>query len=219
MIPKIIHYIHFGGEDKLSEFRKNVCLPSIYKYCSDWEIKVWDETNLDLNMNAYVRSAYEKKQYNFLSDYFRIYLLHKYGGVYIDTDVEIIKPLDDLLNNKAFCGIQQELVYYYKVVNSDELHDVYGRPTIALGLIIGAEPNDEYIKKLLDKFNASTASYSIIMTYTDQIFEKDGFVKENKLQQINHWTIYPSEYFCPIAYRSKHLRITDNTYTIHHYGK
>jgi mannosyltransferase OCH1-like enzyme len=193
MIPKIIHYIHFGGEDKLSEFRKNVCLPSIYKYCSDWEIKVWDETNLDLNMNAYVRSAYEKKQYNFLSDYFRIYLLHKYGGVYIDTDVEIIKPLDDLLNNKAFCGIQQELVYYHKVVNSDELHDVYGRPTIALGLIIGAEPNDEYIKKLLDKFNASTASYSIIMTYTDQIFEKDGFVKENKLQQINHWTIYPSE--------------------------
>lgn len=219
MIPKILHYIHFGGEDNLSEFRKNVCLASIYKYCNDWEIKVWNESNLDLNMNAYVRSAYEKKQYNFLSDYFRIYLLHKYGGVYIDTDVEIIKPLDDLLYNKAFCGIQQELVYYYKVVNSDELHDVYGRATIALGLIIGTEPNDEYIKKLLDKFNASTTSYGIIMAYTDQVFEKDGFVKENKLQQIKHWTIYPSEYFCPLPYRSNNLTITDNTYTIHHYGK
>ena len=75
MIPKIIHYIHFGGEDKLSEFRKNVCLPSIYKYCNDWEIKVWDENNLDVDMNAYVRDAYKRKQYDYLSDYFRIYLL------------------------------------------------------------------------------------------------------------------------------------------------
>lgn len=217
MIPKILHYIHFGGEETLSEFRKNVCLQSIYKYCNDWEIKVWDETNLDLDINDYVRSAYEKKQYNFLSDYFRIYLIYKYGGVYIDTDVEIIKPLDDLLYNKAFCGIQQEVTYYWSSIN--ENGEIYGKPTIALGLIIGAEPNDKCIKKILYKFNTSTTSCGIIMSYTDEIFEKDGFVKENKLQQINNWTIYPSEYFCPIPYYSKILSLTNNTYTIHHYGK
>ena len=219
MIPKIIHYIHFGGEDKLSEFRKNVCLPSIYKYCNDWEIKVWDESNLDLDMNAYVRDAYKRKQYDYLSDYFRIYLIYKYGGVYIDTDVEIIKPLDDLLDNKAFCGIQIQLAYYWSRKGVNEKREGYGYPTIALGLIIGAEPNDEYIKKILDKFNESTTSCGIIMSYTDEIFEKDGFVKENKLQQINHWTVYPSEYFCPIPYNSKILNVTNNTYTIHHYGK
>lgn len=219
MIPKIIHYVHFGGDNMLSQFRKDVCIPSIYKYCGDWEIKIWNESNIDLNMNEYVREAYKHKKYNFLSDYIRLYVLYKYGGIYVDTDVEIIKPLDDLLNNKGFCGIQKTLTHYWYYTNSSELHEAYGNYIPALGLIIGVESNDKYIKEILEKFKVYNPNEYILMDYTKELLIKDGFKQTDIIQHINHWTIYPSEYFCPIAFKSSILNLTDNTYTIHHYGK
>ena len=223
MIPKILHYIHFGGEETLSDFRKTICLPSIYKYCVDWEIKIWNEHNLDMEMNNWVKQAYENKQYNYLSDYFRIFLLYKYGGVYIDTDVEIIRPIDNLLCNKAFCGIQQDQIYFnYFNKNLKKICIKYVdyHPIIALGLIIGCEPGDNYIKQILDNFsNYKNCNSDPLMVYPNKLFHKDGFVFENKLQRINDWVIYPAEYFCPIPCGSDKLNKTVNTYTIHHYGK
>ena len=102
MIPKIIHYCWFGKEKKTKLAVK--CIESWKKYCPDYEIIEWNEDNFDVNINPYTKKCYNEKKYAFLTDYIRLWVIEKYGGVYFDTDVELLKPIDNLLLNQAYIG-------------------------------------------------------------------------------------------------------------------
>mgnify|MGYP001644804644 FL=1 len=104
MIPKIIHYCWFGGHPLPASALK--CIESWRKYCPDYEIKEWNESNYDVNKIPYISQAYEVKKYAFVSDYARFDILYQYGGVYFDTDVEVIKPIDEIIEKGAFFGME-----------------------------------------------------------------------------------------------------------------
>ena len=105
MIPKVIHYCWFGGNTKPASVLK--CIESWKKYCPDYEIREWNEENFPVGDNLYCKQAYEAKKWAFATDYARLVIVYNNGGIYLDTDVEVIKPLDDLLNHKFFIGRQQ----------------------------------------------------------------------------------------------------------------
>ena len=130
MIPKIIHYCWFGG-NPLPELAKK-CIASWKLYCPDYEIKEWNESNFDLNYCDYVREAYDSKNWAFVSDVARLYALVTEGGIYMDTDVEVIKPLDNLLKYHAVSGFETET-------------------TIPTGLIAGEKENP-MLKELLYEY-------------------------------------------------------------------
>ena len=104
MIPKVIHYCWFGGNPLPDSVRK--CINSWKKFCPDYDIKQWDETNINLHENAYVLEAYQAKKWAFITDYVRLKVLVEYGGIYMDTDVEVLKPIDVFLSNHAFSGFE-----------------------------------------------------------------------------------------------------------------
>ena len=104
MIPKVIHYCWFGGKP-LPKLAKK-CLASWKKFCPDYEIIRWDESNFDVNGCDYSREAYEAKKWAFVSDYARLKVIVDNGGIYMDTDVEVVKPLDEFLSHEAFSGFE-----------------------------------------------------------------------------------------------------------------
>lgn len=108
MIPKILHYCWFGDPEKLkTDKRSQACIESWKKYLPDYELKLWNEENFDVNMCDYTKQAYEKGQYAFVSDVARLYALYTEGGVYMDTDVEVYKPLDEFLTDECFTGFEE----------------------------------------------------------------------------------------------------------------
>ena len=106
MIPKKIHYFWFGGNEKPKSVKK--CIDSWKKYCPDYEVIEWNESNFDIRCMPFVEQAYEAKKYAFVSDVARLMMIYEYGGIYMDTDVEVIKPLDNLLENKAYMGFEND---------------------------------------------------------------------------------------------------------------
>lgn len=131
MIPKIIHYCWFG-ENPLPELAQK-CIASWEKYCPDYEIKEWNENNFDLNGCAFVKEAYEAKKWAFVSDFARLKIIYEEGGIYLDTDVEILKSFDTLLGNKCFLGEETS-------------------GFVATGLGFGAEKYNPIIKELLEMY-------------------------------------------------------------------
>ena len=108
MIPKIIHYCWFGGNDKLESVMK--CIESWKKYLPDYEIMEWNESNFNIKKaNQYVREAYDNKKWAFVTDYVRLIALYENGGIYFDTDVEVFKSFDSLLSEKAFFGFESTI--------------------------------------------------------------------------------------------------------------
>ena len=128
MIPKKIHYCWFGRGEKPKLAKK--CIASWKKYMSDYEIIEWNEDNFDIDMNAYTRMCYDQKKYAFLTDYVRLIVVQKYGGIYFDTDVEVVRNFDDLLDNSAFFGFETN-----EYVNT--------------GLGFGAEKENEIVKQMI----------------------------------------------------------------------
>ncbi|MDR1098004.1 MAG: hypothetical protein LBL57_07730, partial [Tannerella sp.] len=107
MIPKIIHYCWFTkGDGKPLPPLVETCLASWKKYCPDWEIKLWNEENFDVSINDFTREAYEAGKPGFVADYVRAFLMHTYGGVYVDADLELLQNIDSLRENKAFIGVE-----------------------------------------------------------------------------------------------------------------
>ena len=205
-IPKIIHYCWFGKTD-LPESAKR-CIDSWKKYCPDYQIKVWDESNFDINSNAYISEAYNARKWAFVSDYARFEILYKNGGLYFDTDVELIKPIDDIVSNGAFMGIEAE------------------SGKIAPGLGIGSAPENSLYKEIIDyyrtqHFISDSGGYNLetVVDRVTNIFLKYGFNKENTLeiQNVAGISIYPKEYFCPVDFSTMKINITENTRSIHHY--
>ena len=200
MIPKKIHYCWFGGKD-LPKLAKK-CINSWKKYCPDYEIVRWDENSFDLSSNIYVKEAYESKKYAFVTDYVRLYALYTQGGIYMDTDVEVLKNLDQFLKDKSFSGFETDT-------------------TIPTG-IMGSESGTEIFKELLDYYKDKhfiqedgSIDMTTNVTIITDMMSKKGFTPNNKLQTVEEFTLYPKEYFCPIDYQTKKKNITDNTYTIH----
>lgn len=200
-IPKIIHYCWFGG-NPLPELAQK-CIASWKKYCPDYEIIRWDETNFDINYCAYVREAYDAKKWAFVSDVARLYALVHHGGIYMDTDVEVIRPIDDFCQYEAFSGFER----------SDAI------PT---GLM-AAKANHPLFEELLWEYDGKhfinddgTYNLTTNVKYITDTCLKYGLKLNNSLQTVNGFTLFPSDYFCPVNSKSGKIELTNNTYTIHH---
>ena len=203
MIPKIIHYCWFGGKP-LTPLAKR-CIESWKKFCPDYEIIRWDESNYDVTKNIYMKEAYDAQKWGFVPDYARLDIVYHYGGIYMDTDVELVKPLDDLLNHRAFMGVEKPGI-------------------VALGLGFGADKGNSVIFDLLNGYENrrfivdGKLDLTAAPKYQKPFFEKYGIV-ENKLYEIKEGCfVYPVEYFCPIDMETGRLHITENTYSIHRYA-
>ena len=203
MIPKIIHFCWFG-DNPYPEIVEE-CMASWKKYCPDFEIRRWDESNFDLNSCEYAKEAYAAKKWAFVADYARVCILYNEGGIYLDTDVEILKPLNDLLNHDAFMGFEHGFG-----VNS--------------GLIAGAiaripvfKEHMELYENMTFKKENGTLNLKSCVEYTTEILKNYGLVLENRQQCVAGITIYPKEYFCPQNQYTGKVQITSKAYTLHKY--
>lgn len=205
MIPKIIHYCWFGG-NPLPENVKGY-IRTWKKYCPDYEIKQWDESNFDVSQNQYCREAYESKKWAFVSDYARLKVLYECGGIYMDTDIEMVKNPDSLLNYRAFSGFESSA-------------------TISTG-VIGSECGNEWIKYLLDDYNdrkfiQSNREYDLttnVIRITRLTKEKYKVRMDNSRQIFgDNMVLFPFDYLCAKSYETGEIQKTDNTFTIHHFS-
>lgn len=213
-IPKVIHYCWFGGKKLPALARK--CIDSWKKYFPDYEIKQWNESNFDVNIIPYCAEAYKAKKYAFVSDYARFLVLYRYGGLYFDTDVEVIKSMKDIVGEGAFMGCENEFC-------PTETECSLG---VAPGLGLGATAGMELYKDILDlyenlHFQNSDGSFNIknVVQYTTDLLSQKGLKNISGIQEIQGVRIYPKDYFCPIDYNTKELKITENTRSIHHYAE
>lgn len=203
-IPKLIHYCWFGGAPLPDLAVK--CINSWKKYCPDYKIIEWNEQNYDLNSCDYVKEAYAEKKWAFVSDYARFDILTKYGGIYFDTDVELIKSIDDVVMKGPFTGKE----------------DIAGE-RVAPGLALAAYPHFPLFEEILDfyqkehfKLETGNNTYTIVMYFTD-LLKKYCYVPSNNIDFIQGMYIYPKKYFCPMDYYTGELTIESETKSIHHY--
>lgn len=210
MIPKIIHYCWFGGKPLPKSAQK--CIASWRKYLPDYEIKEWNESNFDIRCCAYVSEAYDAKKYAFVSDYVRFFALNNEGGLYFDTDVEIIKPIDDIIERGPFLGIEEQ---------NRSTGTTYG---VDMGLGMGCMSNNYLLINLLNTYNKmhfvkedGTLNLVTIVDNVTSLLETDGFVYEDRIQECCGFIIYPHDYFSPKDMVSRRITLTSNTRSIHHY--
>lgn len=201
-IPKIIHYCWFGG-NPLPELAVK-CIDSWKKFCPDYEIVRWDESNFDSHINKYTEQAFIAKKWAFVSDVARLFALVNYGGIYMDTDVELIKPIDSLLQYEAISGFE----------NAERM------PTGLMGCVKGQKL---FVELLHDYDNASflnpdgTYNLETNVTRITNTCLKHGLVLNNKIQTIDGFTLLPNDYLCPKDHATKKVNITNNTLCIHHF--
>lgn len=206
MIPKKIHYCWFGG--KPLDDRAIKCVESWRRFFPDYEIIQWNESNFDITRVNFMEQAYSAKKWAFVSDVARLLIVYENGGIYFDTDVEVIKSYDDLINEstKAFMGIEMD-------------------GSVSSGLGFGAVKFHPFLKKHIDlyeqldfleyKENISDIACPILTT---RLLEPAGFVKENRKQIVEDIEIYPSIYFAPMDYKTGKIKITERTHSIHWYN-
>lgn len=204
LIPKVINYCWFSGRDMPDYLKK--CIESWHRMCPDYEIKRWDESNYDISKNTYMKQAYEAGKWGFVPDYARLDILYNYGGFYIDTDVELLKPLDALRTQGAFCGVEK-----------------WGN--VNMGGCSGAVLHHPMIKEMLDYRKDAVFCYAdgTLNPDTCGVYETAPFIAmgmsaDNTCQRINEMTVFSSEYFHPYDYMSGENVITENTFSIHHFN-
>ena len=202
MIPKKIHYCWFGG-NPLPELAQK-CIASWKKYCPDYEIIEWNESNFDLNCCAYVKEAYEAKKWAFVSDVARLYALVNYGGIYMDTDVEVIRPIDDLLQYEAVSGFEAK----------DRIQT--GLMACREGQLLFVELLHDYDRAHFVKEDGTYDTTTNVTRITNTCL-KYGLQLNNTLQTIKGFTLLPYDYLCPKNSSTKVLTITKNTLVIHHF--
>ena len=209
MIPKVIHYCWFGGSPLPKMARK--CISSWKKFFPDYEIKEWNEDNFDINIIPYTKEAYEAKKYAFVSDYARFWILYHYGGVYFDTDVEVIKSMDTMIAHGAFMGAETS------VVRGQRLY-------VAPGLGLASQPNHGFLKECMDLYENLHFEYvkgkwtKTVVQHITELLEKHGLSQTDEIQEIAGFTIYPWDYMCPISTEGNVMRKTDNTVSIHYFA-
>ena len=203
MIPKIIHYCWFGNNE-ISALTKK-CINSWKRHLPDYEIRLWNEDTFDINSVEYVREAYEAKKYAFVADYVRLYAIYNFGGIYMDTDVEVIKNLDEFLAYPAFTGFENDVLL----------------PTG----IIGSEKFGEWAKEQIEYYNNrkfikedGKYDYTTNVKIITSIMSTNGFILKNGYRVYkNCMHVFPKDYFCPKTSTGV-LNITNNTYCIHHFA-
>ena len=204
MIPKIIHYCWFG-HGAMPELAEN-CIRSWKKYLPEYQLMLWNEDTFNLHAHPFTHEAYEEKKYAFITDYVRLWALYNYGGIYMDTDVEVLKPLDCFLSHPAFSGFE------------DEKHIPTG--------IMGSEKNGTWVKEQLAyydnrhfKLPDGTLDTTTNVAIMCRLMSNEGFILSNSRQNFrNIIEIYPKDYFCPKSYVTGKIELTSNTYTIHHFA-
>lgn len=229
MIPKIIHYCWFG-RNPIPESAQN-CIASWRKFLRDYEIWQWSESecetssNLNPNINClydklmrfdvnsiqYTREAYEARKYAFVSDYARFWILYKFGGLYFDTDVEVIRPMGDIIERGPFMGIE------VAAKNGEA-------PLVAPGLGLGVNPGLGLFKVLLDKYSTlkfknedGSLNQKTIVYYTTEVLRENGLQPTSDVQEVSGIWIYPVDFFNPLDSLTGKLNLTDNTRSIHWY--
>ncbi len=217
MIPKKIHYCWFGGKPLNHLGQK--CLESWKKFFPDYEIIEWNESNFDINCCQYVKEAYEAKKWAFVSDYARFKILYDHGGIYFDTDVEVIRSFDKILENGAFFGCENP-----EVIKATTEQPGMGC-MVAPGLGCGAAQGLPFYKEILEDYEKSTflnedgsSNLYTIVERTTELLRRHGLKDVAGIQKVADIMIYPAEYFCPIDLQTAELKITENTYSIHKYA-
>ena len=213
MIPKVIHYRWFGGNPLPKSAQK--CIASWRKYLPDYEIKEWNESNFDVNVIPYTAEAYKAKKYAFVSDYARFWILYKYGGLYFDTDVEVIKNMDDIIAKGPFMGCENEA----------KAGATPAQLGVAPGLGLGVNPGLGLYGEILNWYNThhfitwTGVIEKNVVDITTEILNKNGIeILDAGVLKSSGILIYPREYFCPKDYITGEMNITDKTKSIHHYS-
>lgn len=204
MIPKKIHYCWFGRGEKPKLAQK--CIASWKKYCPDYTLVEWNEDNFDINCCPYVKEAYENKKYAFVTDYVRLYAMYTQGGIYMDTDVEVIKSLDQFLIHKGFSGFESTKFIPTGIMAAEK------------GLPIIKELLDYYTDRHFVNDDGSFDMTTNCVTIT-AILLKHNLILNGQLQTVSDFTLYPSDYFCPFENETGKLNKTENTATIHWFNK
>ena len=203
-IPKVIHYCWFGKGEMPKLAKK--CIKSWKKYCPDYELVLHTEENFDLTQNRYLNEAYKAGKWAFVSDYARLKIIYENGGIYLDTDVELIKPIDDLVNLTGFMGFDEKGI-------------------VATGLGFGAEKGNKIVLEFLkdyDDIPFILPDGSLDLTpcpdRNTEALKRLGMDIDNRNQTFMDITFLPDEYLCPMDYYTGKKTITDKTYSIHHYS-
>lgn len=203
-IPKMVHYIWFGHGEKSELIQK--CMKTTAEKMDDWAIEEWTEDNYDVEKCDYCKEAYEKKKYAFASDYARFDLLYRYGGIYLDTDVELLKRIPEkMLSQCGFTGVESN-------------------KKIAPGLIFASEAGNPIVREILDEYEKDhfirldgTLNMRTVVDRVTEVFERHGFHTDGTEQDIEGFHVYPVEYFCAFNFVENQFHITDKTVSIHHY--
>lgn len=203
MIPRVIHYCWFGGGELPAAARR--CLASWAACCPDYEVRRWDETNFDVGRCRFAREAHAAGRWAFVSDYARLRIVHDHGGIYLDTDVELVRPLDALLRHAAFFGFQQD-------------------GTIATGLGFGAEAGHRFVAMLLEGYEAGgylgpdgRPDATPCPVRDAAAFARLGVRLDGSYQEIDGVAILPADHLCPKSYESGRVHRTARTLAIHHF--
>ncbi|AZS31711.1 MAG: glycosyltransferase family 32 protein [Butyricimonas faecalis] len=204
MIPKVIHYCWFG-KGKMPDLALK-CLESWKKYCPDYVIKEWNEDNFDLDLYPYAREAYDNRKFAFVTDVVRLYALYHEGGIYMDTDVELVNSIDKFLHHTAFSGFESE-----KNVPTGIMASVKGGTWVQENL-------DVYTNRKFVNSDGTLDLTTNVYLITNYMLIH-GLIPNNTYQDFpNLITIYPKEFFCPKSTRGEKEYFTKNTCAIHHFA-
>lgn len=204
MIPKIIHYCWFGKKDKPKLAQK--CIKSWHKYCPDYRFVEWNEDNFPINKYPYAKFCLDNKKYAFLSDYVRLIVVYENGGIYFDTDVELIRSPEKLRENHAYFGFE-----------TDEF--------VATGLGFGAEAGNRLILEMIEDYDTSFAQemenyqFRPCPKVNTKIFVAHGLKQNGEIQTVDDSLILPADYMNPYDDPTGRLVKTVNTISIHWYAK
>ncbi|TXE18358.1 glycosyl transferase [Psychroserpens burtonensis] len=213
MIPKIIHFCWLSFDEYPKVIKK--CIESWQNKLPDYEFVLWDTNKFDINSTTWTKQAFEAKQYAFAADYIRLHALYNYGGIYLDSDVEVLKTFDELLDLPYFVGLQCD--------NNIE------------AAIIGAQKGTDWIKGCLEHYDNKSfikedGSYNqeilpVVMRSQIKKYKKIIQLKSSEVQGIeiliedkSSLFLFPSEYFSPKDHQTRQVFKTKNTYCIHHYN-
>jgi mannosyltransferase OCH1-like enzyme len=205
MIPKIIHYCWFGGNPLPKLAIK--CIASWKKYLPEYQIIEWNESNFDMEEYVFAKQAFENRKFAFVSDVCRLHALKYYGGIYMDTDVEVLKSLDAFLHHTAFSGFENDDFVPTGIMASE-------KESIWINEMLSYYHNKPFVK---NNGEFEMTSNTAIIT---SLMQQKGFVMNNKFQEIkNYVAFYPNDYFCPKSYKTGRTELTINSTCIHHFAK
>ncbi len=183
------------------------CIESWHKYLPDYELRLWNEETFDLDMYPYAREAYDNRKFAFVTDVVRLWALEKFGGVYMDTDVEILRPLDDLMHLPAFTGYEASLSNAPVTgLMASAAHGIWVREQLAYY-------EGRHFLRPDGTLDMTTNTVTIARIMRDNGFEING--KYGVYKDDMH--VFPVDYFCPLT-STRVLKCTKNTYCIHHFA-